>query len=122
VATMTFDTAGHTMMGVSPEKAVEALEQLDLTAFGANCGNGVEEIEGVIHKMHAVNPDAVLVAKANAGIPHLENGVAVYGASAEMMAAYAGRAIGAGAKIVGGCCGSTMDHIRAMAETLKGLS
>ena len=118
VATMTFDTAGHTMMGVSPEKAVEALEQLELAAFGANCGNGVEEIEEVIRKMHAVNPDAVLVAKANAGIPHLEKGVAVYGASPEMMAAYAERAIAAGAKIVGGCCGSTMDHIRAMAKTL----
>jgi len=118
VATMTFDTAGHTMMGVSPEKAVESLEQLELAAFGANCGNGVEEIEEVIRKMHTVNPDAILVAKANAGIPHLENGVAVYGASPEMMAAYAERAIGAGAKIVGGCCGSTTDHIRAMAKTL----
>lgn len=118
VATMTFDTAGHTMMGVSPEKAVEALEQLELAAFGANCGNGVEEIEEVIRKMHTVNPDAILVAKANAGIPHLENGVAVYGASPEMMAAYAERAISAGAKIVGGCCGSTTDHIRAMAKTL----
>ena len=118
VATMTFDTAGHTMMGVSPEKAVEALEQLELAAFGANCGNGVEEIEEVIRKMHTVNPDATLVAKANAGIPHLENGVAVYGASPEMMAAYAERAIAAGAKIVGGCCGSTTDHIRAMAKTL----
>ena len=120
VATMTFDTAGHTMMGVSPEKAVEALEQLELAAFGANCGNGVEEIEEVIRKMHTVNPDATLVAKANAGIPHLENGVAVYGASPEMMAAYAERAIAAGAKIVGGCCGSTTDHIRAMAKTLFG--
>ena len=118
VATMTFDTAGHTMMGVSPEKAVEALEQLELAAFGANCGNGVEEIEEVIRKMHTVNPDATLVAKANAGIPHLEKGVAVYGASPEMMAAYAERAIAAGAKIVGGCCGSTTDHIRAMAKTL----
>jgi len=118
VVTMTFDTAGHTMMGVSPEKAVEALEQLELAAFGANCGNGVEEIEEVIRKMHTVNPDATLVAKANAGIPHLENGVAVYGASPEMMAAYAERAITAGAKIVGGCCGSTTDHIRAMAKTL----
>jgi methionine synthase I (cobalamin-dependent) len=120
VATMTFDTAGHTMMGVSPEKAVEALEQLELAAFGANCGNGVEEIEEVIRKMHTVNSDATLVAKANAGIPHLENGVAVYGASPEMMAAYAERAIAAGAKIVGGCCGSTTDHIRAMAKTLFG--
>jgi len=120
VATMTFDTAGHTMMGVSPEKAVEALEQLELAAFGANCGNGVEEIEEVIRKMYAVNPDATLIAKANAGIPHLENGVAVYGASPEMMAAYAERAIAAGAKIVGGCCGSTTDHIRAMAKTLSG--
>ena len=118
VVTMTFDTAGHTMMGVSPEKAVEALEQLELAAFGANCGNGVEEIEEVIRKMHTVIPDATLVAKANAGIPHLENGVAVYGASPEMMAAYAERAIAAGAKIVGGCCGSTTDHIRAMAKTL----
>jgi 5-methyltetrahydrofolate--homocysteine methyltransferase len=118
-ATMTFDTAGHTMMGVSPEKAMEAMLALDLVALGANCGNGVEEIETVIEKMHAVAPDVVLIAKANAGIPHLEGGVPVYGATPEIMAAYATRVRSLGARIIGGCCGSTAAHMAAMSQALQ---
>jgi methionine synthase I (cobalamin-dependent) len=118
VATMTFDTAGHTMMGVSPEAAVQALREFDLAAIGANCGNGVEEIEAVIQKMHAADPGLVLVAKANAGIPRLEKGVPVYDASPEMMGEYAIRVLDSGARIIGGCCGSTTHHVRAMKDAL----
>ena len=114
-ATMTFDTHGRTMMGVKPEQAIEELSKLNLTAIGANCGNGIAEIEGVIQKMHAANPDTVLIAKSNAGIPTLVNGVAVYDASPEDMATYATSIQTDGARIIGGCCGSTPDHIRAIA-------
>jgi 5-methyltetrahydrofolate--homocysteine methyltransferase len=117
-ATMTFDTAGHTMMGVSPERAVEALSEMDLTAVGGNCGNGVEEIQSVIGKMHSTKPEVALIAKANAGIPTLEKGVPVYKATPEAMADYARVVYAGGARIIGGCCGSTSSHVKAMAEAL----
>jgi 5-methyltetrahydrofolate--homocysteine methyltransferase len=120
LTTMTFDTRGHTMMGVSPEQAVTSLRSWGAAAVGGNCGNGPEEILGVLQKMHAIAPEVVLVAKANAGLPTLVQGRAVYGATPEVMGDYALAAVGLGARIVGGCCGSTPAHLRAMAEALDG--
>jgi len=120
VATMTFDTHGRTMMGVTPEQAVKELSTWGLAAVGANCGNGPEEILEVIQKMHAVAPQATLVAKANAGVPKLEKGRAVYGAGPEEMASYAVAVAEAGARIIGACCGSTPRHIEAMFVALRG--
>ena len=119
LTTMTFDTRGFTMMGVSPEQAAQALAQLGAAAIGGNCGNGPEEILGVIEKMRAVSPQALLIAKANAGLPTLVDGRAVYGATPESMAEYARAAVERGARIVGACCGSTPTHLRAMADGLK---
>jgi 5-methyltetrahydrofolate--homocysteine methyltransferase len=72
----------------------------------------------VIQKMHALNPDAVLVAKANAGLPHMVDGQTVYDATPEVMADFALRLHTAGATIVGACCGSTPAHIQAIADAL----
>lgn len=118
-ATMTFDTHGHTMMGVSPLKAVAGLQEMDLVALGANCGNGPGEIEAVIDTMHGANPDVPLIAKANAGIPQLVGTEIVYDGTPQVMAAYAQRARDLGARLIGGCCGSTPAHIRAMAQALN---
>jgi 5-methyltetrahydrofolate--homocysteine methyltransferase len=118
VTCMTFDTHGRTMMGVKPEKAATVLPSFGATAFGGNCGNGVEEIITVVEKMHAVAPNATLVAKANAGIPTLEKGRPVYKATPEDMADYAIKAYAAGARIIGACCGSTPAHIQAITEAL----
>jgi 5-methyltetrahydrofolate--homocysteine methyltransferase len=118
IISMTFDTHGRTMMGVTPEKAAVTLASFGATAIGGNCGNGVEEIITVVEKMHAVAPDAILVAKANAGIPKLVDGRPVYQATPEDMADYAIKAYAAGARIIGACCGSTPAHIRAIAEAL----
>lgn len=117
-ATMTFDTHGHTMMGVKPEKAVETLQELDMIAVGGNCGNGPQEIEAVVQKMQGVSPHTVLIAKANAGLPHLDGDVPVYDATPLVMADHAVRVRDLGAQIIGACCGSTPDHIRAMALAL----
>jgi methionine synthase I (cobalamin-dependent) len=119
LTTMTFDTRGFTMMGVSPEKAVQALAELGAAAIGGNCGNGPEEILGVIEKMRAASPQTLLIAKANAGLPTLVEGRAVYAATPEAMAGYAQAAVERGARIVGACCGSTPAHLRAMANGLK---
>jgi 5-methyltetrahydrofolate--homocysteine methyltransferase len=119
ITTMTFDTRGHTMMGVSPEQAVKTLRDWGAAAIGGNCGNGPDELLGVIQKMYAVAPDVVLVSKSNAGIPELVNGKAVYRATPENMADYAVAVRAAGACIIGGCCGNTPAHIHAMAEALE---
>ena len=78
IATMTFDTRGYTMMGVSPEQAARSLLEAGADAIGGNCGNGPDELLPVVAKMAAVAPDAVLVAKSNAGMPELIDLRAVY--------------------------------------------
>lgn len=118
IATMTFDTRGHTMMGVSPEQAAQALLAAGADAIGGNCGNGPDELLPVIEKMHAVAPDAVLVAKSNAGMPELIDLRAVYRADPATMAEAGLGFQTAGARIIGACCGSSPAHLAAMAEAL----
>ncbi|OGO19847.1 MAG: hypothetical protein A2Z14_17805 [Chloroflexi bacterium RBG_16_48_8] len=118
ITTLTFDTQGRTMMGVSPEQAVNTLTSLGASAVGGNCGRGPDEIISVIEKMHAISPDTVLVAKANAGIPKIVAGKTVYEADPTTMADYALQVRAAGAQIIGACCGSTPAHIKAMSEAL----
>ena len=118
IATMTFDTRGHTMMGVSPEQAVAALAAWGADAIGGNCGNGPDEMLGVVERMHAAAPDVLLVAKSNAGMPELVDMRAVYRADPQTMAGQALAMRRAGATIVGGCCGSTPAHIAAIREFL----
>ncbi len=118
IATMTFDTRGHTMMGVTPEQAVAALVAWGADAVGGNCGNGPDELLPVIARMHSADPDAVLVAKSNAGIPELVDMRAVYRADPATMAASGREMYAAGARIIGGCCGNTPDHLRAIHDAL----
>lgn len=119
VTTMSFDTHGHTMMGVSPVKALETLGGLDVIAIGANCGTGSDELEVAVKAMRAANPEVMLVAKANAGIPQVvAGGDIVYNGTPEVMARYARNVRDLGVTLIGGCCGSTPKHIRAMAEAL----
>ncbi len=119
ITTMTFDTRGYTMMGISPERAVHALVEWGADAIGGNCGNGPDEIIPVIAKMRAAEPAALLVGKSNAGMPELVDMKAVYKAEPPVMAAYAIDAREAGASIVGACCGSTPAHLAAMAHALR---
>ncbi len=119
IATMTFDTRGYTMMGVSPEQAVTALDAWGADAVGGNCGNGPDEIITVIARMRAAAPDVRLVAKSNAGMPQLVDMRAVYRADPQTMAGQAMATRDAGASIIGGCCGSTPNHLRAMAELIR---
>ncbi len=119
IATMSFDTHGHTMMGVSPEDAVRTMVDLGVFAAGGNCGSGTTEMLQVVERMHAAAPDTVLVAKSNAGVPELEDGKAVYRADPDVMAEFALAARARGARIIGGCCGTRPEHIRAMAAALQ---
>jgi 5-methyltetrahydrofolate--homocysteine methyltransferase len=119
IATMSFDTRGHTMMGVSPERAAEALLDAGAAAVGGNCGNGPEELVPVVEKMRAAFPDAVLVAKGNVGAPQLVGMAVEYPTTPEVMADFARRFHDAGANVIGACCGSTPPHLRAMADALR---
>lgn len=118
IASMTFDRHGRTMMGVTPEKAVRTLTGWGTAAVGGNCGSGPEELLGVIREMHVAAPDAILVAKSNAGIPTSVDGKTAYPATPEIMASYARDVRDAGARIIGGCCGTTPAHLSAMAQAL----
>jgi len=118
ITTMTFDTRGHTMMGVSPEQAVTSLSAWGADAVGGNCGNGPDELVTVIERMRTADQDAVLVAKSNAGMPELVDMQAVYRSDPETMAAAALALRGAGAFVIGGCCGTTPEHLQAIAARL----
>jgi 5-methyltetrahydrofolate--homocysteine methyltransferase len=119
IATMSFDTRGHTMMGVTPERAAAALLEAGAVAVGGNCGNGPEELVPVIERMRKAFPDAVLVAKGNVGMPQLVGMAVEYETTPATMAGFAQRFREAGANVVGACCGSTPPHLRAMAEALR---
>jgi 5-methyltetrahydrofolate--homocysteine methyltransferase len=118
-ATFSFDHHGRTNMGLKPEQAAEALQALGVAAFGANCGATLEMTEGAVAKMHEATPQAVLIAKPNAGKPHMVGREAVYNATPEDMAEYAKKFVALGARVVGGCCGSTPEHIAAIATAVK---
>jgi 5-methyltetrahydrofolate--homocysteine methyltransferase len=119
ITTMTFDTRGSTMMGVSPEQAVVALDAWGADAVGGNCGNGPDELLPVIERMRAVAPDLPLVAKPNIGIPVFVGARAEYRTPPETMATEAISLRARGATVIGACCGSTPAHLEAMAGALR---
>jgi 5-methyltetrahydrofolate--homocysteine methyltransferase len=119
ITTMTFDTRGHTMMGVSPRQALAHLTAWGADAVGGNCGNGPDELIAVVQAMQAAEPTVPLVAKSNAGMPELVDMRAVYRADPETMAGAALSMRDAGARIVGGCCGTTPQHLELIAATIK---
>ncbi|MCJ8298370.1 MAG: betaine--homocysteine S-methyltransferase, partial [Pseudomonadales bacterium] len=120
VYTMSIDTNGRTMMGVTPAQLIELNQQLSLpaSACGTNCGVGAAEVVAAIMNMKMAadlqQTDPVLVAKANCGLPEYQEGKIVYSGTPELMAEYARMVYGAGARIIGGCCGTTPDHISAI--------
>jgi len=127
---LSFGRSGRTMMGVTPRDAVETLWPLGLDAIGANCGEGVGMITPVLTEMRQALfdgqsrrrfsdlPRPVLIAKPNAGLPHLENGVTVFDLSPEELAAHVSHFIELGAQVIGACCGSSPGHIAAIAAVV----
>ena len=103
----------RTMMGVSPADAVHAMESAGADIVGANCGNGIEQMIEIAREMRAVTEKPVLI-QANAGLPQNVDGVDVFPDTPEDMARFVPALIQAGANIIGGCCGTTPAHIRAM--------
>lgn len=118
-ATMTFDTHFRTMMGVKPVQAVKALFDLGVVVLGANCGNGPAEIERIITEMVSVRPAGVhIIAQSNAGLPKIADKEIYYDGTPAIMGEYALKMRELGVNVIGACCGSTPEHIRAMREAL----
>jgi len=118
LATFSFDRGGRTNMGVKPKQAAKMFLDLEVHAFGANCGETLEMTEGALARMHEIAPDSILIAKPNAGKPRRVGREVSYDASPEDMARYAVRFVELGARILGGCCGSTPAHIAAIAQAV----
>ncbi len=120
VASMTFEkgAVGYaTIMGVTPERAAEELAAAGADAVGANCGAGIDNVIEIVRLMKGAT-GLPIWAKPNAGLPELVKGQTVFRETPEQMAARAGQLVEAGARIVGGCCGTTPQHIRALAAAL----
>ena len=121
VTTMSFDTTGRTMMGITPKAfgAITAALPVQPVAIGANCGVGASELVATVLGISAARPDAAVVAKGNCGIPQYVDGHIHYTGTPDLMADYAGIALDAGAKIIGGCCGTSPEHLAAMRKALE---
>ncbi|MCP8940431.1 betaine--homocysteine S-methyltransferase [Alsobacter sp. SYSU M60028] len=120
VFTASFDTAGRTMMGLTPEGLTELVERLVVkpVAYGANCGIGPGDLVASVLSMSEAAPGDVLVAKGNCGIPQWVGDSVHYGGTPELMGHYACLARAAGARIIGGCCGTSPAHIAAMRKAI----
>lgn len=120
IVTMSFDSGTRTMMGVSPKEFVEAISELPVDAFGFNCGAGLESAMEIAELIASCAPrEAVLVAKPNGGKPIIVADGVIWDATPKQMAEAAIQFANLGFRIIGGCCGTTPDHIRAMAEALR---
>ena len=110
----------RTMMGVDPAEMAQALIEAGADIVGSNCGNGMEAMADIVAEIRRAVPSAPILVHANAGKPRNVKGVDVFPETPEQMAVNAMRVVEAGANIVGGCCGTTPDHIRAIkAAVLK---
>ena len=119
VATMSFDTVGKTMMGVSPNEFVSFMEkQHNVFAYGANCGLGFDELLQTVGQMQNAGGKNV-VAKSNLGIPVFHNGLIKYNTTEKSLLDYAVKARNMGALFIGGCCGTEAKHIKKVKEILK---
>ena len=121
IAQMTIGVDGRTPYGASPDDVARTLEQLDVDVIGLNCSVGPQAILEAIEKMAAVTRKK-LSAQPNAGMPRDVGGRSMYMASPEYMASYARHLIQAGAKLIGGCCGTTPDHIRSIVSGVRPLA
>ena len=118
--TMSFDTAGRTMMGITSAELAKLVEKLDYAplAFGANCGVGASDLLRTVLGFSATGTTTPIISKGNAGIPKYHDGHIHYDGTPELMGDYAVLARDSGAKIIGGCCGTTPEHLCAMREAL----
>ncbi len=118
LATFAFNARGRTMMGLRPEDAARRMQELGVVAVGANCGEGPQAVHAALEKM-AEATTLPLIAQANAGVPQVNAERTVWVVGADEMAAHVLDFVHLGARIVGGCCGTTPAHIAAIVHRLR---
>jgi 5-methyltetrahydrofolate--homocysteine methyltransferase len=118
VVSFSFDMGTRTMMGLSPTDAVEAVVALGIAGVGTNCGRSLADADIVVTEVLAAAGDLPVWVKPNAGVPKIVGADVVYEAGPEMLAEHVARYVEQGARIVGGCCGSTPEHVAAIARAL----
>ena len=118
--TLSFDTAGRTMMGVTGVDAAARLAAQGVEAMGANCGNNIADTEAAVLQLKQGAPDIPIISKANAGIPEFKGDKLVYTGTPEVMGAHLHRMTEAGIEIIGGCCGTATQHVAFMRGVLDG--
>ncbi len=124
VTTLSIDTNGRTMMGLTPADVVELGSSLQPNpyAIGTNCGVGASEVVAAVLNMRTaadkLGVDPIIIAKANCGVPEYVDGKIVYNGTPQIMADYVRLVTNAGANIIGGCCGTSPDHVKAMREAM----
>ena len=118
--TMTFEKTVQgefrSMMGVSPTDMVNTLIDAGAELIGANCGNGISDMIGIVEEIRKANPEIPILVHANAGMPHYHDGQTVFPETPDEMSVLVPKIVAAGANIVGGCCGTTPDHICRVRE------
>jgi len=123
ICTFTFDSIGEneyrTMMGISPAEAAIACVNAGADIIGTNCGNGLKNMINIVAQMREVVPDIPVLVHANAGLPEIRNGETVYPETPEQMRELVPQIIKAGANIIGGCCGTTPEHIAVIKEIIN---
>jgi 5-methyltetrahydrofolate--homocysteine methyltransferase len=119
VLSFSFDQGTKTMMGLSPTEVVAAVEPLGLAAVGANCGRSLEDTDQIVTELVDAAPGLPLWVKPNAGIPRVVGDEVVYDADPQMLGEHVRGYVERGARIVGGCCGSTPAHVAAISRALR---
>ena len=121
VVSFSYDRGTRTMMGVKPKDVIKKYTELGAALVGANCGTTLENMESVIKEYAATVPSFPLWVKPNAGVPHMdiETEQGVYDMGPEDMAAFSKKYVELGARVVGGCCGNTPEHIAAIVKAVK---
>jgi 5-methyltetrahydrofolate--homocysteine methyltransferase len=123
VCTFTFDKTiddkYKTMMGVSPAEMVKAVKEAGASVIGTNCGNGFSRMIDIVREIREVDKSTPVLVHANAGLPVFRDGKTIYPETPEMMAGKVSELIKSGADIIGGCCGTTPEHIKALAREVR---
>lgn len=120
MVTLSYNEDGRTLFGTPPETAVVVLQSLGVDAIGINCSTGPMEMVELVEKMAQYSTVPIL-AKPNAGLPELEDDKTVYKMTPQEFADAAVALVNAGASIVGGCCGTTPEHIKALSDAVREL-
>jgi 5-methyltetrahydrofolate--homocysteine methyltransferase len=118
VVSFSFDQGTRTMMGLRPSEVVAAFEPLGVAALGANCGRSLADTDAVVAEFVDAGSSLPLWVKPNAGIPRIVGDAVVYEAGPDVLAAHVRGYVAQGARVVGGCCGTTPEHIAAVARAV----